>query len=136
MRRVSAFLKRLRTIFRSTAVEHELDDELRFHIEAEIDELVAGGTPPAEARRVTLRKFGGVEQIKEQVRDTWHVRALRDAAQDLRYGWRTLRGSPSFSVAAILTVAVGVGASTAIFSVVNGLLLKPLPYHDPSDWSR
>jgi predicted permease len=131
MRLIDALRRRLRLFTHRAAAERELDDELRFHLESEVDDLVARGVPIDEARRRARASFGGVQQVKEQVRDTWHVRALRDAAQDLRYGVRTLRRGPSFSIAAILTVAVGVGATTAIFSVVHGLLLKPLPYHEP-----
>ena len=131
MRRIDALILRFRSLFRGTRVERELDDELRFHVEEHTRELTARGMSPAEARTAALRAFGGVEQIKESVRDTWHVRLVRDLAQDLRYAARTLRHAPTFSVVAALTIALGLGATTSIFSVVDGVLLKPLNYPNP-----
>jgi putative ABC transport system permease protein len=130
MRRLDALMLRLRSLFHGARVENELDAELRFHVEEHIRELVARGLSPADARTAALRAFGGVEQIKESVRDTWHVRLVRDLAQDLHYAVRTLRRAPTFTVVAALTIALGVGATTAIFSVVDGVLLKPLNYPD------
>ena len=131
MRLIDAFMLRIRSLFRGSRVERELDDELRFHVEEHVRELVARGLSPADARTAALRAFGGVEQIKESVRDTWHVRLVRDLAQDLRYAARTLRHAPTFSVVAALTIALGLGATTSIFSVVDGVLLKPLNYPNP-----
>jgi putative ABC transport system permease protein len=132
MRLLDALMLRLRSLFHGARVENELDAELRFHVEEHIRELVARGLSPADARTAALRAFGGVGQIKESVRDTWHVRLVRDLAQDLHYAVRTLRRAPTFTVVAALTIALGVGATTAIFSVVDGVLLKPLKYSDPA----
>src|SRR6185369_12994816 len=98
-------------------------------------ELVAaekerGSLPPAEARRATLLEVGGVEQVKEEVRDARAGAPLEVFFRDLRYGGRSLLRAPAFSVAATLALALGIGATTAILSVVNGVLLRPLPYAD------
>jgi putative ABC transport system permease protein len=130
MRILDAARLRFRSLFRSGAVERELDAELRFHVEQHVRELIHHGVPPEEARTRALRAFGGVEQIKESVRDTWHVRLVRDLAQDLRYGLRSLSHAPTFTAVAVLTLALGIGATTAIFSVVDGILLRPLQYAD------
>jgi predicted permease len=124
---------RLRSLFRRQRVEQELDEELRYHIESEIEEYVARGMNPEEARRAALLSMNGIEQRKEECRDTRRVQWLEDVWQDMRYGLRWLRKSPMFTVAAALTIALGVGANTAVFSLIDAVLLRSLPVQDPKE---
>ena len=122
---------RLRSLFRRDQVERELDEELRYHIDRQIEENIARGLTPEEARHAALRAMGGVERRKEECRDMRRVRLIEDLTQDLRYGLRTLRKSPGFTVVAALSLALGIGASTAIFSLVDPILLRLLPVKNP-----
>jgi predicted permease len=122
---------RLRTFFRKRRVENELSEELHFHLEKLIEENVASGMTAKEARYAARREFGGIEQMKEECRDSWGVRMVNELGQDVRYGLRQLRRNPGFTLVTFLTLAIGIGATTAIFSVVDGVLLKPLPYSHP-----
>ncbi len=121
---------RLRTIFHRDRVERELDEELQFHIEQRTAAEIAGGLSAADARRVALLALGGIEQRKEECRDTLGVRFIDDLARDLRCTWRSLRHSPGFSALLVLLMALGIGANTAVFDVVNAVLLRPLAYRD------
>src|SRR5215475_1375728 len=127
---------RLRAIFFKSGLERELDDEARFHLDREVEENIARGMSPEEARSAALRSFGGVERVKEECRDERGIRLLEDVWQDFRYSLRILRKSPVFCLTAVLTLAVGIGANTAIFTLLHGLFLRDLPAPRPAELAR
>ncbi|HXU46107.1 MAG TPA: ABC transporter permease, partial [Thermoanaerobaculia bacterium] len=118
----------VRNLMQKGRVERELESELRFHLDMEIEQLVRGGMSLDEARRTAYVRFGGVERFKEEHREARGGRFVETVAQDVRYGLRSLLRTPAFSLAVIVTLALGIGANTAIFSVVRGVLIRPLPY--------
>jgi putative ABC transport system permease protein len=118
----------LRALLRRTQAESELDEELRYHIERQTEQNIRLGMTPEEASRAARKAFGGVEQAKERSRDARGLRWLEELWQDLRYGARSLLRNPAFSITAISILAIGIGANTAIFSIVYAVIIRPLPY--------
>ena len=121
---------RLRSLFRRDAVERDLDDELQYHVEQQTAENIRQGMPPRDAHAAAIRSLGNIEYRKEQVRDTRGTRWLEELGRDTAFGIRSLRRAPGFAVAVILTLALGIGANTAMFTLLRGTLLRPLPNRD------
>jgi putative ABC transport system permease protein len=131
MTRLRMLLFRLSALFRSRQMDREIDDEIASHLAEATEEYVRQGLSPEEARRAARRSFGGVTQTKEVYREVRSFMWLDDLRRDVREGLRTLRRTPIFTTAALLTLTLGIGANTAIFSNLRGILLRPLDYPKP-----
>jgi len=131
MRLIDTLRLRLRSLFRGTLVDRELDEELQYHLERQIEEHIARGMTPARARREALIAMGGVDQRKEECRDMRKTRVIEDFFRDLRYAARTLRRNPGFALVIVLSLALGIGANTAMFSAIDAVMLRLLPVRQP-----
>ncbi|HEX3471210.1 MAG TPA: ABC transporter permease [Silvibacterium sp.] len=136
MRWLDQLRMRIEMMFRRSRAAGRLDDELQFHLEQQIAENVAAGMSAEEARHAALREFGNPAVLRDQARETWSWNALERILQDVRFAWRQILRAPGFAVVAILTLALGIGANTAVFTLTHALLLRTLPVRDPGELVR
>src|SRR5213080_2231049 len=132
-------MNRVLNWFRRRKLETNLDRELSYHLDRRVSDLIHSGIPEPEARRRVGLELGGATQVREEVRDVWLTRWLRDFAYDLRFSARSFRRSPSFTATTVLSLALGIGATTAVYSLVDQVILHALPVRDPGrlvlvDW--
>src|SRR5579864_6665558 len=133
-------MNRILNWFRLRRLEGDLDRELQYHIDRRVTDLIHSGLPEPEARRRVALELGGATQVREEVRDIWLTRWLQDFVYDIRYSARSFLRSPSFTATTVLSLALGIGATTAIYSLVNQVVLQALPVHRPErlvliDWN-
>src|SRR5439155_18391639 len=124
-------MNRILNWFRLRKLENDLDRELQYHIDRRVTDLIHAGLPEPEARRRVALELGGATQIREEVRDVWLTRWLRDFVYDLRFSARSFRRSPSFTATAVLSLALGIGATTALYSLIDQVVLRALPVDRP-----
>ena len=129
-------LAKLGALFRGRKPVDDLAEEIRSHLEMEEQENLESGMPPGEAHYAALRRFGNVTSTQERSREMWGWNSVETLWQDVRYGLRQLRRNPGFTTVAIVTLALGIGANTAIFSLIDAVMLRSLPVHDPSETRR
>jgi len=134
--RLFALLSRIRALFESRRLDAEFGREIDSHLAMLVEDYIRRGLSPDQARREAALRFGGPMQIQESNRDQRSLPFVETTLQDIRYGFRSLRKHPAYSAIAIATLAVGIGAGTAVFSVVGAVLLRPLPYKNPGELIR